>query len=259
LKCPLFTQDLYVLDIRNLERRWLKYKIKSYTPHIAIIFTGIIFIVIFLYIWDHSKTPNVPLKKEIVISTTSKNIPNKNAKVEASSTVLEPSMDFVQTFQTSIPPTQTSTPITPKIEKPLKEGIPIPKTLTVPDSVPLKSASSVTPISNNKVLPPLNHNESKLDIEDVERRFKETSNSNLGLFIARYHYDHGNYNEAYNFALKTNTLNSKIDESWIIFVKSLVKLGKIEQAKKTLQAYISESNSESARSLLDSIERGTFK
>ena len=50
-----------------------------------------------------------------------------------------------------------------------------------------------------------------------------------------------------------------MDESWIIFAKSLVKLGKTEQAKKTLQAYIGESNSDSARSLLDSIERGSFK
>jgi hypothetical protein len=248
-----------VLNVRNLERRWLKYKIKSYTPHIAITFIGIIFIVTFLYILDHSQTPKPPLKKENTHSTETKNIPNKNLKVEVSSSVLEPSMDFVQTFQTSMPLTQVTTQITPKIEKPVNEGIPIPKTLNVPDSAPLKPQPSVASIPNNKVLPPLNHNESKFDIEDVARRFKETSSSNLGLFIARYHYDHGNYNEAYNFALKTNALNNKIDESWIIFAKSQVKLGKVEQAKKTLQAYISESNSESARSLLDSIERGTFK
>ena len=103
------------------------------------------------------------------------------------------------------------------------------------------------------------NNESKLDINDLQRRFKETSNANLGLFIARYYYDHGNYDEAYNYALKTNNLNNRIDESWILFSKSLVKLGRTDQAKKTLQLYISQSNSEAARALLDTIERGNFK
>jgi two-component SAPR family response regulator len=118
-------------------------------------------------------------------------------------------------------------------------------------------ATSKTQSSNGSLS--INRNESKINIEDLKLRFKETSNANLGLFIARYYYDHGDYNEAYNYALKTNTMNSRIDESWIIFSKSLVKLGKTDQAKKTLQLYLSQSNSESAKALLDSIERGSFK
>ncbi|MDP3291074.1 MAG: CDC27 family protein [Sulfuricurvum sp.] len=168
-------------------------------------------------------------------------------------------MDFVQSFQTTIPETQIATAPAPQRALPPQQSIPVPKVLNIPSSTSIKAPPpAISPLSGDKSLS-LNRNESKLDIESVERRFKETSNPNLGLFIARYHYDHGNYSEAYNFSLKTNSMNSKIDESWIIFAKSLVKLGRVEQAKKTLHLYISESNSESARSLLDSIEQGTFK
>ena len=100
---------------------------------------------------------------------------------------------------------------------------------------------------------------STFDISEIENRFKENSNPHLGLYIARYHYDHGNYNEAYNYALKTNAINNNIEESWLIFAKSLVKLGKSDQAKKTLQFYISQSNSENAKNLLNSIEQGNIK
>lgn len=236
-----------MLDIRNLERRWIKYKIKSYAPHIVSAIIVTIMVLLLPFIWsDPKENRSIPAATSLISSTPKATPATKQQLIEESSTVLEPSMDFVRSFQTSTPVTQTVSTLPPKIEKPSLTAIaPIPTLETVSS----KGSASFG----------LNRNESKLDIENIERRFKENSNPNLGLFIARYHYDHGNYNEAYNFSLKTNTLNSKMDESWIIFAKSLIKLGKTEQAKKTLQVYISESNSESARSLLESIERGNFK
>jgi hypothetical protein len=50
-----------------------------------------------------------------------------------------------------------------------------------------------------------------------------------------------------------------MDDSWLIFAKSLVKLGKEEQAKKTLQLYISNSNSQNAKNYLDSLNKETSK
>jgi tetratricopeptide (TPR) repeat protein len=127
-----------------------------------------------------------------------------------------------------------------------------PQILNVPEYTPPQTPSASKTIHSDKTFS-INRNESKLDIEELQRRFKETSNANLGLFIARYYYDLGNYDESYNYALKTNNVNNKIDESWIIFSKSLVKLGKTDQAKKTLKLYIAQSDSEAARGLLDTI------
>lgn len=241
-------------DIRNLERRWLKYKIKSYAPYLGAVFTILVVSIIAFYNSLSSTVANEEIN--LPVTENSSEIKANNTETV---TMLEPSMDFVQSFQTTIPETQITTAPTPQRALPPQQSVPVPKVLNIPPSTSIKAPPpAISPLSGDKSFS-LNRNESKLDIESVERRFKETLNANLGLFIARYHYDHGNYSEAYNFSLKTNSMNSKIDESWIIFAKSLVKLGRVEQAKKTLHLYISESNSESARSLLDSIEQGTFK
>lgn len=250
-----------MLDIHTLERRWLKYKIKSYLPHIITLLSAVLLFIALAYTWSDSDVAVPDTKKDEPLQHTDSMTKNSAPSEENTSVVLEPSMEFVQSFQTSqnapVQPAVKTVPTT--INKPQNDAPPVPKVLSMPEMAPAKplppkavSSPADKPLS-------LNRNDSKLDIESIERRFKETSNPSLGLFIARYHYDHGNYSEAYNVSLKTNTLNSKIEESWIIFSKSLVKLGKPDQAKKTLQLYISESNSEAARSLLDSIERGNFK
>lgn len=244
-----------MLDIQKLERRWLKYKIKTYAPFII----GALVTILLIIVIAHQEDGNLTLKKEQTVPLNNQNTSGLKTSKEESSNVLEPSMEFVQSFQASVPSAAKPMAIVPTNVQSPREAIPTPKVLNIPDSSSLKAPPIASvPLSNDKTIS-LNRNESKLDIESIERRFKETSNPNLGLFIARYYYDHGNYSDAYNFALKTNSVNNKIDESWIIFSKSLVKLGKVDQAKKTLQLYISESNSNAARSLLDSIEQGTFK
>lgn len=247
-----------MLDIHTLERRWLKYKAKSYAPFLGA-FAMVLIISFFALNGNKTDNPDISSSTEKSDRLQNSDSPDKKTLNDPSSDVLEPSMEFIQSFKPSTPTPLPSPTAVPK-RAPLSNEppIPLPKVLNVPESSSLKvSTFSVSP-ANDKA-PSLKMNESKLDIGSLERRFKETSNPNLGLFIARYYYDHGNYSNAYNYALKINSINNKLDESWIIFAKSLVKLGKTDQAKKTLQLYISESNSDTARSLLDSIEQGTFK
>ena len=97
------------------------------------------------------------------------------------------------------------------------------------------------------------------DLQDVIQRFKKTNNPTLGLFLAKRYYDMQKYNLSYNYALLTNQIDSKIDMSWIIFTKSLVKLGQKDMAVNTLKLYIKNSNSKQAATLLDEIESGRFK
>ncbi len=239
-----------MLDIKNLERRWLKYKLKSYVPFIAVIALLAGLMLALLYIWRDAPNPEaIPTTSPVQSPSTDINRSTVSSAVEESPMVIEPSMDFVHSFQGSEEQPLAAVSLNPM--QPPRAPVPAQPMLQNPPP-PAMAPSDSKPLA-------LNRNDSKLDIESVERRFKETPNPNLGLFIARYHYDHGNFSEAYDYALKTNTLNSKIDESWIIFSKALVKLGKTEQAKKTLTLYLSESQSESARALLNSIEKGTFK
>ncbi len=252
-----------MLDIKKLERRWLKYKLKSYAPYFIVLIV-IITSLIGSLIWLNTKKPIQP-----PIMTNKLNIPPKNTTQKTpmplndqNTTVLEPSMEFVQSFQNT--PIQEDASKSPAVlsKKPVHtQSLPsTPKTLNMPEyTSPPIIPTAVKSTNRDGSLSINRNNENKLDINDLQSRFKETSNANLGLFIARYYYDHGNYDEAYNYALKTNNINNRIDESWILFAKSLVKLGRTDQAKKTLQLYITQSNSETARGLLDAIERGNFK
>ncbi len=97
------------------------------------------------------------------------------------------------------------------------------------------------------------------DMQDIIKRFKRTNDPVLGLFLARRYYHLKKYNLAYNYALLTNQLDSKNEQSWIIFAKSLVKLGQTSMAIQTLKSYIKNSHSKNAKVLLDNIQSGHFK
>lgn len=260
-----FTQDSFVLDIPSLERRWLKYKIKSYFPHFLISITaiGVIVALSTLYILNKSESgtdkANKPAARE-------KSPPKK---IQNDTVILEPSMQFIQSISSN-----NEQPTIDTIQEPQKINIPtkIPQVkpeskpkvpLSVPNPsvairVPSAPIAAPPPIASSKT-PTIKRESDTFDIHEIEERFKNNSNPHLGVYIARYHYDHGNYSEAYNYALKTNSISSTMEESWLIFAKSLSKLGKSDQAKKTLQLYISQSNSENAKSLLNSIEQGGVK
>lgn len=259
-----------MLDISNLERRWIKYKVKQFFPY-GLSLAAALFIIIGAYVWlSATATVSPETKKEdtnkSIPSAPAKPLPDNNQTSYHENMVLEPSMNFIQTMETI----ETPEASVPMAAKPIEQAAvkpsivptppPLNKVLQLPSSENLPAPKKpVEKIVHDAQSLTINRNESKVDIGELQKRFKETSSASLGLFIARYSYDRGDYTEAYNYALKTNAINSHLDESWLIFAKSLVKMGKTDQAKKTLQLYISNSNSESARSLLDSIERGTFK
>ncbi|MFH0710830.1 MAG: CDC27 family protein [Pseudomonadota bacterium] len=240
-----------MLNIPSLERRWLKYKLKQSLPYIAFAITALILCVTIIII----------LKADTAISTQSvKELATiKTPPIYESPMLLEPSMQFVQSLPAPVPDTVPSNPIKiiPEIVAPKKSVSKIP----ISQTKPLLASPSIIPIvvASAKKTSTINRDTAAFDIHEIEERFQNNSNPHLGLYIARYHYDHGNYNEAYNYSLKTNAINNTIEESWLIFAKSMAKLGKTDQAKKTLQLYISQSNSDAAKSLLDSLDKGGSK
>ncbi len=97
---------------------------------------------------------------------------------------------------------------------------------------------------------------SKVTVQEMEARFKNTHDKDDALFLARYYYDAKKYSKALQWALETNKLDSEIEESWILFGKSKAKLGSRKEAIRVLQAYIERSESRKAKILLDKIRRG---
>jgi tetratricopeptide (TPR) repeat protein len=247
-----------VLDIPSLEQRWLKYKIKRSLPYLLTVLGTIIVVITLDYFLNPDKV-SIPLtiKKEV---NQSKEVSKTSVHDEAMA--LEPSMQFIQSITTVTAPDITAPevntpaaplPVTPKKILPVEKNIPSPLPIikNVQNTVPTPPMPKLIQSNPNSI----KRDSATFNIHEIEDRFANNSNPHLGLYIARYHYDNGNYSEAYNYALKTNTINNTIEESWLIFTKSLIKLGKIEQAKKTLQLYISQSNSEEAKNLLNSLNK----
>lgn len=250
-----------MLDISKLERRWLRYKIKRSLPYVLVIITGVVFGVSLMWIYSDNDQP----KKSV---TASKALPIKTESVvlagdthNENTTILEPSMQFMQSIETPAEVAPSSPSLKKSIATNPRPSIPAPPAPVAnakTAKAPIALSPLIQPVIKSK-LTSIKREDAPFDIHELEERFKNNSNPNLGLYIARYHYDHANYSEAYNYALKTNALNATLDESWLIFAKSLVKLGKTDQAKKTLQLYISNSNSENAKNFLETLNKESSK
>jgi len=161
-------------------------------------------------------------------------------------------MDFMQSIERSASEEQSQRrefiPVTPKKPQPAPQLVQTktPEPLQAPTPVETSSTISIT-------------QQDASDLKDVIKRFETNKSPALSLFLARRYYDLQDYTHSYEYAIKTNEIDSTIEESWLIFAKSLVKLGRNEEAVKTLGTYIQHSNSGRAKSLLDEINKGSFQ
>jgi len=249
-----------MLNIHELEKKWKVYKIKSYMPYIIIVSLLLISAILFTFKTSivHKETPSLvkqQVKKEEINSkkeqkTQHKPISTKNEKNDK--LVLQPSLNFMSNIKHSSisneydyhsykkpKKVETQTKKTSKLKKVVEE--------------PIKQKKEIK--SHLKI----KRQNTQDDINHVLKRFNKNNDPALSLFVAKKYYELGKYHKSYNFALITNEINDNIDESWIIFAKSLVKLNKKEKAISTLKQYIQHSDSNKAKILLEEITSGKFK
>ena len=271
-----------MLNTADLEKKWLRYKIKSYIPRATIVISFVILTILASIIFksqSNDKNNKIAIKN-ISHSTPAKLAsPKKNTPAKATlprevkpqkkkiETVvkqsrqikLQPSLSFMKDMQnSSLPyyqPQMYQKPISKNIRKKVHT-----KTITVKE--PIIEKKVITPkkpkvVKTEKII--INKKETSDDINKVIKRFKVNNNPSLSLFIAKRYYEIGNYYESYNYALITNQINKEIESSWIIFAKSLVKLNKKDKAINILKEYIKSSGSRTARLLLEEIQSGKFK
>jgi len=272
-----------MLNTRELESRWLKYKIKSYIPHTIITLSSVIIIAVisvFFTFDEENQTPLIAVNKTIepkpkqgiaieITKETQENktkttnealsykepTPQKAIATDKNSLTLTPSLGFIKNMQHSNIPYYTHE--SPKQEKKILTQEPVEEVqdLTVRESnqgIQKEAQEEVQKIT-------INRRNIVDDIQHIIKRFKKNNNPALSLFVAKKYYELGDYHKAYNYALITNQINSEIDASWIVFAKSLVKLNEKNMAIKTLKEYIKSSHSSSAQILLDEIVSGKFK
>ncbi|WP_373070491.1 CDC27 family protein [Sulfurimonas sp.] len=268
-------------NIHELEQRWLKYKIKFFLPYFITVFFLIILAITLYFIFDSKKENNILTKQEIKkeeplltvkkeITETIKEVPVQNiqvklqeptlitepTKIEEKTTsnkniILTPSLDFMKKLRTDSFNSyndQVDREYQQSSQKIYKNK----EDLIEEDNLEIEQNTEKPKIS-------ITRQEDHNDIKDVIKRFKKNNNPTLSLFVAKKYYKLGEYQKAYNYALITNEINNEIEDSWIIFAKSLVKLNKRDKAIQTLTKYVNHSGSGNAKVLLDDIKAGKFK
>jgi tetratricopeptide (TPR) repeat protein len=223
-------------------------------------------------ITDDNKT-----KKELITATAvivKEKIEHKNIDVEKqldnkqeiivkqAKTALTPSLDFMRKIQDKTPVYYENINTDHfKNEPPVKLLEEKPAIIATTNNQQKKKEETPVPIlkAENKSNMNIERKNDDSDIQHVIKRFQTNNNPALSLFVAKKYYQLGEYDKAYNYALITNEINNNIEDSWIIFAKSLVKLNKKDMAIDTLKKYINFSRSSQAKILHDEILSGKFK
>ena len=282
-----------MLNVHELERTWFRYKIRRYVPVAVAGLSVTILSIMALIFWPDGKSYNSAMHEPAAtenfaaVSTPAPGVPYPPVASESRTPTpkpvitpviadttaetqkkLTPSMGFMQSLEEDAMPYYGGENEVETVPQHIA-------TVAVPTSTPAASAAAKavettakqeqserkaapTPVVRETPTVSITPKDAN-DLQDVIKRFKTNKNPALSLFVARRYYDLGEYQSAYDYALKTNEIDSNIEESWLIFAKSLVKIGEEEQAKKVLQSYIQHSGSMRAKSLLESIQKGTFQ
>ncbi len=268
-------------EIEELEKKWKKYRFNKY---FKIALTSILTIIFFIGIYtflDQSKkdlekksnklkiSKKQDIKTEIdnQIATSKKRkldtsiskkkiASNKNKKIvidinrsinakdknEVRTSFLAPDLSFENRLN---------------IIKKEKKFVKAKKEIKI-NKPPKKLETKLNPIKKEKKIV-IKTTDSKNFIDSLIAKFEKEKSPKIAIFLSKHFYKEKNYKESLKWAIRANELDSNSEDSWVLFAKSSIKLGKKEDAIKALKAYLSTHNSFKVEELLNSIKTGEFK
>lgn len=245
-------------DIKPLEEEWKKYKKKKRKPWFVLIFSIFLILLISFSFLNYKEIDFLKFNNKNKVEMITDH--STAVLIDKALTTLEtkkPKVSEVSQITEIKPMTVTSENGSMEIveDLPLSEDV---KTIKKP-SIKIETVEKETVEKPRKKMH-LNiiETSSVSAYKDVAKRFKQTHDTDDSLFLARSYYRKGNYKKAEYWALQTNKINGNIAESWLIFAKSKVKLGRKNEAIDILTKYIKKSNSAEGKSLLNKIKKGTL-
>jgi len=223
-------------NVEKLERQWVRYRQKKMIFPVGMVLFGIVALSVFLYKGTDGKMLDRNGSEARVAQTD----PNLKKEAPSTSKKTEARLDILATEVPSLSPVE-------KQEQP-KAG-----------QIIFRNAEEEVPNRKKKrknLLIQISEGGGKDIATDIENRFEFAKDKSDSLFLAKYYYDKMKYAKAERWALETNKLDNTIEESWLIFAKSLAKQGKRIESLKVLRAFLGKENSAKARALMDKIRRG---
>jgi len=242
-------------DIRPLEEEWKRYRKKKMRPWYlgSIVFVALLFLILFFS--SNTKMSFNAISdyfNSLKSSVSSKEVKSENAQHTKSNIVVNGPLMRIEVDKQVLDESESvesegieNTPANILVDIPILDG-------------KQDERSNGLGKERKKIHLDIIKTTNLTAYKDVENRFKLSRDVDDSLFLARSYYKKGNYKKSEYWALQTNKVDPNIEESMLIFVKSKMKLGRKNEAKNILTAYLKKSNSHEAKKLLYSIENGKF-
>ena len=246
-------------DIKPLEEEWKKYHNHKRKPAYIFLFLAIsVLAAIFTFLnLKDFEMPSFSMTnsddKSIELKTMNKNSILLNDRLHTLQVKKE---DIVENIKPPVQMEVMNKPMESVPTLPIVENIPIIEVLERKKPVKIYKKPKIKKDKPRKKIH-LNIIESSSisAYKDVEKRFYESHDTDDSLFLAKSYYRKGKYKKAEYWALQTNKVNSSIEESWIIFAQSKIKLGHKNEAIDLLSKYLKRSNSNRIRNLLYKLKK----
>ena len=211
-------------EIKELEQMWSQYRRKKKKPFLILLLVLILTLGYFF-------TPNSIIRWNLLSL-------NKNIVIDSKKIILNSEIKTLFTY--------SKKNNSEKLKNKQNEFIEIP-ILNEEDS---KKVS----FSGKKITLNILKTSSPTAYKDVEKRFFQTHDIDDALFLTKSYYKKEEYKKAKFWALEVNKLDATQDESFLIFIKSIIYLGNKNEALSLLNTYIKKTNSDEAKALLYKIE-----
>jgi hypothetical protein len=239
-------------DIKELEQKWVKYKLKNISHFIVYVAGFVIAVassfVAYQYYLDYQKEQKLIAKRAeerrlAMLKKAKEQEARAKAQAKAQQFQNEPPV------QKDIPSPEEVASIKPEKRKHIRQKIDI--------------LVSSEPIDGDSISSPTNGIEfgdgtkvSRSLIKTIETRFQNTKDYDDAMFLAKYYYSQHQFKKSEYWAMQANLIDSSKDESWIFFSKSKAKQGKRADALRVLQAYFDRTGSMKIKKLIDKIRKG---
>ncbi len=248
-------------EIKELEKRWIKYKVKRHSKKavLSLASIGVIAAGGYIYLQKPMDFSNLFSKKEEIKKKEQKEIKITQADKKIESIHTPPKNKKEQKEKTLT----LDTKFIKNIEKEAKKSKtvfkkpPLPKPKLNPN---FKIATSdikeekVVKKSKIKII------SKKVDtITYLKKKFEASGDINYALMLSQTYYDKKDYKKALKWAIKANEIDASNEKSWILFAKSKMKLGKRKEAIKALKIYLKNRESQRVYNVLEKIENGDLK
>ena len=238
-------------DIKPLEEEWKKYKKKKRRPWFILMFSIFFILLISFTFLNYKEIDFLKFNDKSKVDVVMNN---------ATTVLIDKALTTLETKKPKVNEVLQKAEIKPMIVISENDSMEIVEDLPITEDVKTIKETSVKIETVEKPREKMHLNiietSSVNAYKDVAKRFGQTHDADDSLFLARSYYNKKNYKKAEYWALQTNKVNGNIEESWLIFAKSKVKLGRKNEAIHILMNYVKKSNSAAAQSLLNKIEKG---